>query len=198
MMLGKPPYRIRLSELLENFGRYQVTDPITSSEIEATEDGWPILEVWSKYEKIAMHFNDLLLRLRTQALGAVATLAAIIVIFARAGAETHTNWEMISFAFVMLSMFWVAVWLIDFQYYNRLLQGSVASLVKIEEMSKYSIRVKHIDLASTIENRVVGLLPNNPKSLRASLGRWAFYMLVSVALASGSAFSWYQSLMAKP
>src|ERR1700682_4764393 len=136
MMLGKPPYRIRLSELLENFGRYQVTDPITSSEIEATEDGWPILEVWSKYEKIAMHFNDLLMRLRTQALGAVATLATIIVIFARAGAEKHTNWEMISFAFVMLSMFWIAVWLIDFQYYNKLLQGAVVSLVKLEGISK--------------------------------------------------------------
>ena len=74
----------------------------------------------------------------------------------------------------------------------------MASLVKIEEISKYSIRVKHIDMSSTIEDQVVGLLPKNPKSPRASLGRWAFYMIVSVALGTGWAFAWYQALMAKP
>jgi hypothetical protein len=32
------------------------------------------IELWDKYEKIAMHFNELLIKLRTQALGAVATI----------------------------------------------------------------------------------------------------------------------------
>jgi hypothetical protein len=32
------------------------------------------MELWGKYEDIAMHFNELLIRLRTQALGAVATI----------------------------------------------------------------------------------------------------------------------------
>jgi hypothetical protein len=198
-MLGKGIYRIRLSELLDNFGKREVTDDLMPSpKIETTEDGWMIFEVWSKYEEIAMHFNDLLMRLRTQALGAVAALATIIGIFASAGAETQTNWGMVTFAFVILFMFWIAVWLIDFLYYNKLLQGAVVSLVKLERLSRESVRVKHIDMSSTIEDQVVGLLPKNPKSPRASVGRWAFYVIVSVALAAGSAFSWYQMLITKP
>jgi hypothetical protein len=43
-----------------------------------TEQGWPVFKVWQKYEDIAMHFNDLLIRLRTQALGAIAALTTII------------------------------------------------------------------------------------------------------------------------
>jgi hypothetical protein len=43
-----------------------VSNPDRTSE--ANEDGWPICELWDKYEQIAMHFNDLLIRLRTQAL----------------------------------------------------------------------------------------------------------------------------------
>lgn len=35
-------------------------------------------EVWKQYEKIAMHFNDLIIRLRTQSIGGLAALAAII------------------------------------------------------------------------------------------------------------------------
>ena len=39
---------------------------------------WPLFEVWVKYEEITMHFNDLLIKLRTQALAAVAALATIV------------------------------------------------------------------------------------------------------------------------
>jgi hypothetical protein len=28
-------------------------------------EGWPIRELWEKYEEITMHFNDLIIRLRT-------------------------------------------------------------------------------------------------------------------------------------
>ena len=52
-----------------------MNEPISLEKVEATEEGWPTFEVWQEYEKIAMHFNDLLMRLRTQALGAVAALA---------------------------------------------------------------------------------------------------------------------------
>ena len=31
---------------------------------EPTNEGWPIYELWAKYEDIAMHFNDLLIKLR--------------------------------------------------------------------------------------------------------------------------------------
>jgi hypothetical protein len=45
--------------------------------VDANEEGWPIFDVWDKYEAIAMHFNDLLIKLRTQALAAVAALSTI-------------------------------------------------------------------------------------------------------------------------
>jgi hypothetical protein len=54
------------------------------------EEGWPVFEVWKKYEEITMHFNDLLMRLRTQALAAVAALATIVGIFSKAGADALT------------------------------------------------------------------------------------------------------------
>jgi hypothetical protein len=37
--------------------------------------------LWEKYEDIAMHFNDLLIRLRTQSLAGVAALSALVGIF---------------------------------------------------------------------------------------------------------------------
>jgi hypothetical protein len=171
-----------------------MSDPTASMKVEPSEEGWPIFEVWAKYEEIAMHFNDLLMRLRTQALGAVAALATIIGIFARAGAETHTNWEMVTFAFIILTLFWIAVWIIDFCYYNKLLQGAVVSLVKLEGLSKEGVRVKHIDISSTIEDTVAGYLPKNPKSCHTGVGRWVFYLLVTAALTAGSGFSLYKTL----
>jgi hypothetical protein len=35
------------------------------------------LALWKEYEGVAMHFNELLIRLRTQALGGVAAISAI-------------------------------------------------------------------------------------------------------------------------
>jgi hypothetical protein len=160
----------------------------------ATEEGWPLFEVWSKYEEIAMHFNDLIMRLRTQALGAVAALATIIGIFARRGTDQHTIWEIVSTAFAILSIFWIAIWTIDFWYYNRLLQGAVVSLLNIEKQSKERLRIKYIDMSSTIEEGVAGCLPKNPMAGKLSIGRWAFYILVALALLGGFGFSLCQYL----
>ena len=60
---------------------------------------WDIYELWQKYEKVAMHFNDLIIRLRTQALAGVAALSALTGFFAKA-----------DFGALSLSLVWVAVW----------------------------------------------------------------------------------------
>ena len=54
---------------------------------------WSIKELWEKYEEIAMHFNDLLIRLRTSALGGVAALSTLLGIFGKSGTEPRTSWE---------------------------------------------------------------------------------------------------------
>jgi hypothetical protein len=50
--------------------------------------------LWDRYENVAMHFNDLIIRLRTQALGALAGVVAIsglAVNFAQK-AESRSQW----------------------------------------------------------------------------------------------------------
>jgi hypothetical protein len=55
--------------------------------MKSEERGWPLKEVWKDYEEIAMHFNDLLIKLRTQALGGVAALSALVGIFGKTETE---------------------------------------------------------------------------------------------------------------
>jgi hypothetical protein len=158
---------------------------------EPNGQGRPVFELWQKYEDIAMHFNDLLIRLRTQALAAIAALATIIGVFAKAGEDRHTSWEMVAFAFAILSIFWVAIWVIDFCYYNRLLKGAVAALLDVEEESKGKLYLQSIDMSTKIEAAVAGRLKRKPGG---GLGRWVFYVLVAGALLSGFGFSFYQAL----
>jgi hypothetical protein len=79
--------------------------------VDANEEGWPIFDVWDKYEAIAMHFNDLLIELRTQALAAVAALSTIIGIFSKSGGETQSTWQVVAFAarFTVVQKRWLLV-----------------------------------------------------------------------------------------
>src|SRR5215469_6312528 len=163
--------------------------------LEPTEQGWPVFELWQKYEDIAMHFNDLLIRLRTQALGAIAALVTIIGVFAKAGEDRHTSWEMVAFAFAILLAFWLAIWVIDFCYYNRLLKGAVAALLEVEKQSKDKLYHRPIDMSTKIEAAVAGHLkrePQEPTEWQLGRGRWIFYVLVACTLLGGFAFSLYQ------
>jgi hypothetical protein len=81
-------------------------------------EGWPLKDVWEKYEDIAMHFNDLLIRLRTQALAAVAAISTLVTIFGKTGADPKLSWELAALIFSLLAVFWIAIWIIDFCYYN--------------------------------------------------------------------------------
>ena len=153
----------------------------------ANDEDWPVFELWKKYEDMAMHFNDLIIKLRTQALAAVAALATIVGVFAKADTDAHTRWEMVAFAFFILLIFWIAIWVIDFRYYNRLLIGAVSALIELEKQSKDKLRVRHIDISTRIEAAVAGKLGLEGTNL--SLGRWAFYGLVTFALIVGFVFS---------
>lgn len=165
-----------------------------SRKIEADEDGWPIYELWAKYEDIAMHFNDLLIRLRTQALAAVAALTTIIGIFAKSEANTKTNWEMVAFALAVIIVFWIAVWVLDFSYYNRLLLGAAAALFDLEEASKHKLRIHHIEMSTKIRDAVAGDNPWETGTWNLIRGRWLFYSLVLLALIGALLFAICQAL----
>src|SRR5690348_13253416 len=79
--------------------------------------GFPIKDLWEKYEDITMHFNDLIIKLRTQALAAVAALSTIVGIFAKADLGEFTyGWEIAGYVFLALTSFWIAIWILDFTY----------------------------------------------------------------------------------
>src|SRR5262245_11188735 len=92
-------------------------------------------ELWSRYEDIAMHFNQLLITLRTQALGGVAAAVAIIVgllahrdsqsnkrrkeddeskdhaktLAQRESHQASANWGPVTCVFFALALFWLAL-----------------------------------------------------------------------------------------
>jgi hypothetical protein len=110
--------------------------------------------LWKEYEKIAMHFNSLIIKLRSQSLGGVAVFATLIGLVAKPEMTAKPRWELLTGAFLLLSIFWVAVWFLDLGYYNRLLAGAVDALIKIEAQS--SARVERITLSTTINEYLRG------------------------------------------
>jgi len=92
-----------------------------------------LISIWDKYEQIAMHFNGLLIHLRTQALGAVATVVtAAGFLLTRSPSEPW--WAVFAVSFLLL-LAWCTLWMIDVCYYSRLLLGAVNALIKIEKQS---------------------------------------------------------------
>jgi len=69
-----------------------------------------VFRLWSKYEDVAMHFNDLILRLRFQALAGVAGLATLVGVFGRAVENATVRSAVVSGVFALLAFFWVAIW----------------------------------------------------------------------------------------
>jgi hypothetical protein len=158
--------------------------------------GWPIRELWEKYEDIAMHFNDLIMRLRTQALGAVAALSTLVGLFAKADlGPSGSTWEVAGLVFAGLAIFWAAIWVLDFCYYNQLLIGSVAALLELEKESAASATISHIRMSTFIEEAVYKRTKFDYsiiQRLRLAGPRWFFYGSVFLALVFGSCFSFYE------
>jgi hypothetical protein len=151
----------------------------------ADHEGFPIRELWEKYEDIAMHFNDLIIRLRTQALAGVAALSTLVGIFAKTdlGSFSYT-WEIAGFVFSGLTLFWIAIWVLDFGYYNRLLIGAVAALLELEKLSATATNAPQIRLSTVVEDS-----SRSGFKLRASWAGWVFYIIVFGALVCGAVFS---------
>jgi hypothetical protein len=90
--------------------------------------------------------------------------------------------------------FWLAIWVIDFSYYNRLLIGSVAAILALEEHSKTHKTISSIELSTLVENSVSTGIPfalTKKQKFRLTSGRWAFYTIVMIALFAGAVFSFY-------
>jgi hypothetical protein len=118
-------------------------------------------QVWAKYEDIAMHFNDLIIKIRTQALAAVAALMSFIIV-------KDQSPQSINVVTLFLFFSWIAIWILDTQYYSRLLSGAVDAILKMENKHPY------IKISSEISNNY------RCHSPRKTAHR--FYGLVAVAI----------------
>jgi hypothetical protein len=95
-----------------------------------------------------MHFNDLIIKLRTSALAGVAALSTLVGVFAKSDpGHFGITWEIAFCVFLALAAFWVAIWILDFSYYNKLLIGAVAALIELEKISATQKRISQIKLS---------------------------------------------------
>ena len=156
---------------------------MTNMEIEKLRrnggSGQPSLfEVWAKYEDIAMHFNDLIIRVRFQALAGVAAFAASAgIVLDRVGYQP-TRWKLMAIAFGVLIVFWFAIAVLDLFYYNKLLLGAVDAILRLEKASSTTTVVDHLELSTLIKEEVESPLRWH-KSLKGPL---VFYVMVLVCL----------------
>ncbi len=142
----------------------------------------PIFQLWTEYERVAMHFNDLIIRLRTQSLGGVAAVATVAAVLARGDISHDFRWAILSATFFLLSLFWLAVWVLDFGYYNRLLLGAVDALLDLERQSSGASHASGIMLSTLIEAAVLRGASWNADAMRRARGRWLFYIIVHIGL----------------
>ena len=145
-----------------------------------------IQTLWAKYEDIAMHFNDLLMRLRLQSLAGIAALSTIVGFLTRGG-ESTPNWLGVTALFVGIAFFWIAIWCLDFLYYNTLLRGAVRALLRIEEESRKGADAKlNIELSTLIEAEFAR--PITVTEYMGFRGVLLFYFIVLLVIVSGAAF----------
>ena len=124
-----------------------------------------LLDVWERHEKIAMHFNDLILKVRMQALGALAAVVTIGgVLLKTVQPEQHLSWGVVTSVFFILLAFWIAIWLLDFWYYNRLLTGAVDALLELEDAINSGAEID-FNMSHKIEAAVLGKAPRKKGTL---------------------------------
>lgn len=154
---------------------------------ENTDGAKPPLDVqalWSRYEDVAMHFNDLLIRLRLQSLAGIAAVSTLVGLFSKEGiTDIKLSWLAATIIFVAMALFWIAIWCLDVLYYNRLLSGAVAALLHLEEQTKAGRPVTDIQLSTAIDAEF-----SKPLGLRRFRGVVLFYSIVFAVILAGASF----------
>jgi hypothetical protein len=160
--------------------------PVPASANGTRQPPFDLFRTWKEYERVAMHFNNLLIRLRTQSLGAVAAFATLAGVALRGDVPVQVRWGTLAATFFLLAFFWLAIWILDFAYYNRLLLGAVKELIAIEKASSDGVGLKQITLSTGIQNALENSESWRSMSYwRSSIGRWLFYSIVFCVLLLG-------------
>jgi len=121
-----------------------------------------LFEVWKKYEDIAVHFNDLIMRWRLQAMGGMATLVTLGGFVASDATTRTVGFRAVFILSGMLTCAWMGVGFIDLFYYRKLLKVAVAGILKLENNNP------SIDLSTRIEDEA---------KWGGTFAPWVFYLL---------------------
>lgn len=148
-----------------------------TSEEAPQSDKYLALELWKKYEDVAMHFNDLLMRWRLQAIGGLAGLVTLAGFVVGDATTLTVRYRAMFILGGVLALGWIGVAIIDLFYYSRLLRGAVDALLAIERANP------PITLSTIIENR----------AKKASVvTTWIFYICGFIPLVGIIAWAIYQ------
>lgn len=155
--------------------------------------------LWEKYESVAMHFNELIIRLRTQALGALAgvvALSGLAINFAQK-AESKVQWWILFGTLLFFVFAWIALWILDMLYYDKLLGGAVKALLEHEQKTKLADSADfRINLSTKISDEFKNRKrPEDTNRHRRVIHR--FYALVLIGLIIGLAYTGYQAIKSK-
>jgi hypothetical protein len=152
--------------------------------------------LWKEYEGVAMHFNDLLIKLRTQSLAGIAAVSALVGIFSKdGGPDLHLDWVVAEAIFAAMLAFWLAIWCLDMLYYNRLLSGAVKAIIALESRTTTSeAPTEEINLSTMIEAEFKAPVWSlkNPRFG----GVVAFYAIVFGVLIAGFIFAHHHAEVA--
>lgn len=136
-----------------------------------------LFEAWKQTEKVAMHFNELILGFRLKAFGAITVGAGILGGTALSGMSASSSPSILfalAGALVFFFIVWIAVWMIDAYYYQELLRGAVDEAERLEMALG-----KQVQLSLLIEGRLKKASPYR-------IGRRGFYLLTGFALFSAA------------
>lgn len=106
-------------------------------------------ELWKKYEDIAMHFNELTLKFRLQALAGLAAIVAFI-----ATGKIGDSPNVLSTGAWLLSAAWSGLAILDLGYYYRLLQGAADALRELEEKKVVVVSGSYLDFTKKLDTRI--------------------------------------------
>jgi len=119
-------------------------------------------EVWSKSEDVAIHFNDLIMRWRLQAVGGLAALTALAGFVVGDADTLRARYRGMVMLSALLASGWVGVAVLDLFYYRKLLTGAVSTLIDLEK------KMPDVQLSTEIERQARN---------GARWAPWAFYVL---------------------
>ncbi len=129
-----------------------------------------LFERWKEVEGVAMHFNELILGFRTQALAAVSVAGGISTAVLTKGEPDRLHFRLLGWVLGLLLALWAAIFFLDSLYYQKLLRGAVDEAKRLEAESAGALQ-----MSTAIEMQFEGCWK----------GHHLFYSLPAVALLVG-------------